>query len=449
MKKKVKKFCECDICRNELPFDLPTEIIDATLSGDLVIFAGAGISTENYTIFKDTLYDDIKDELKISKKDELTFPELMSIFCKSKTNGRQQLLEKIKFRFDYCHQFSELYRAASRFHCEIAPFWMIKNIITTNWDDYFERECNAIPMVTAEDFAFYKIPQRKVFKIHGSISNYGSIVATNEDYDKCYEQLNKGLLGSYIKTLIGTKLIVFVGYSFRDYDFNRIYEFLRDEMNELIPHSYIVTLDNKIDKRIDTHNITIINTDGRHFFSVLRKHFENNKIIIPQKDFDLIYFIQELRHGSHEMVIKEFKTNRCSKLVFCAMYQDGIQHALDYLKFKSTSGESYNSNHLIQSLCSYKLNLRKTISKARNYMDLAYIDGYIEGLSIPLAYDSPEKFPFFYLFGKGPMSNAKQFKKAIDNKIVYHKASEDYGKHFFKELLKDGNELIPHHRPFF
>jgi hypothetical protein len=449
MKKKYKKFCDCDICRNELPFDLPIEIIDATLRGDLVIFAGAGISTENYIVFKDTLYDDIKEELEMKNSDELTFPELMSVFCKSRVNGKQQLLERIKFRFDYCHQFSELYRTASRFHSEIAPLWMIKDIITTNWDDYFERECNAIPMVTAEDFAFYSIPQRKVFKIHGSISNYGSIVATNEDYDKCYEQLNKGLLGSYIKTLLGTKLIVFVGYSFSDYDFNKIYNLIRGEMKDLIPHSYIITLDEEIDKRIDNQNITIINTDGSHFFSILKKHFEKKGIIIPQKKFDLVYFIQELRQGSHEMVIQEFKSNRCPKLVFCAMYQDGIQHALDYLKFKSKTGESYDSNHLIKSILSYKLNLRKKISKAKNYMDLAYIDGYIEGLSIPIAYDSPEKFPFFYLFGKGPLKNARQFKKAIDKNIVYHKASENYGNHFFKELLKDGNKLIPHHRPFF
>ncbi|OGU58884.1 MAG: hypothetical protein A2V66_11060 [Ignavibacteria bacterium RBG_13_36_8] len=436
------------MCKNKLSFKLPQEIIDATIKGDLVIFAGAGISTENYTIFKETLYDDVKYDLELDKNYLISFPELMSRFCKTQTNGRQQLLEKIKYRFDYCHQFSELYRVATRFHSEIAPFWMINNIITTNWDDYFERECNAIPMVTAEDFAFYKVPQRKVFKIHGSISNYGSIVATTEDYEKCYKELNKGLLGSYIKTLLATKLLVFVGYSFRDYDFNRIYNFLRKEMKDVIPHSYIITLDEDLENRINPKNTTVIKTDGIYFFSTLRKHFENKKIIIPEENFKLIYFIEDLRHAAHDLVMKEFQTNKCSNLIFCAMYQDGIQHALDYLKFKSKSGESYNLKHLMDSYFSYKLQLRKKISKARNYMDLAYIDGYIQGLSIPFAYNSPDKFPFFYLFGKGPITNSKLFKKAIDEGKIFHQSAEAYGKHFFKELLKRGNELVPHHRPF-
>ena len=29
----------------------------------------------------------------------------------------------------------------------------IENIITTNWDDYFEKECGATPYVSPEDFA--------------------------------------------------------------------------------------------------------------------------------------------------------------------------------------------------------------------------------------------------------------------------------------------------------
>lgn len=80
--------------------------------------------------------------------------------------------------------------------------------MTTNWDDYFERECGAIPIVTAEDFAFYNLAGRKVFKIHGSISNYGSIIATAEDYTRCYNNLKTGLIGSHLKSLLATTAVV-------------------------------------------------------------------------------------------------------------------------------------------------------------------------------------------------------------------------------------------------
>ena len=49
----------------------------------------------------------------------------MSKYCRL-NNGKQKLLEKIKKRFDYTHQYSELYDEASKFHKEISKFWMIE-----------------------------------------------------------------------------------------------------------------------------------------------------------------------------------------------------------------------------------------------------------------------------------------------------------------------------------
>ena len=195
--------CECQICKNNLPFDLPSEIIDATISGDLIVFAGAGISTESNTVFKQTLYEDVFTDLNLDESTKLDFPSLMTLYCKQK-NGRKLLLEKIHKRFEYCHQFKELYRIATDFHSELSSIYTIDKIITTNWDDYFERECNAIPIVTAEDFAFYKVEARKVFKLHGSISNYGSIIASSEDYNRCYKNLQTGITVSYTHLTLPT-----------------------------------------------------------------------------------------------------------------------------------------------------------------------------------------------------------------------------------------------------
>ena len=42
--------CECAICKNNKPFTFPKEIIDAALNGKLVLFCGAGISTEDKNV---------------------------------------------------------------------------------------------------------------------------------------------------------------------------------------------------------------------------------------------------------------------------------------------------------------------------------------------------------------------------------------------------------------
>ncbi len=442
----MKTTCLCEICRDQLPFDMPAELIESITKGDIVLFAGAGISTESSQIFKETLYEDILYDLKLDKKSEISFPDLMSKFCADTTNGRQKLLEKIKYRFDYCHQFKELYRGASRFHREIAPLFMIKNIITTNWDDYFERECNAIPIVTAEDFAFYNINQRKVFKIHGSISNYGSIVATTEDYKKCYKRLNTGLIGANLKTLLATKTIVFVGYSFRDFDFLKILEYLKKEMGNILPHIYIITLDDKANNRIQGIKSTIIKTDGIYFFSVLRKHLENKKNIFSEDSIDSLYYVEDLRHTAHKLVSDHLIKVKSSSLIYCLFYQDGVQHAIDCLKFKSKSGETYDPYYLFNQVETHKSEIRKNLSKSRNYADLAYVDGYIQGLMIPIIYKDPKDFPFFYLFGIGPMDSVKEFKKAINQKIIYHKDAEKYGQRYFKEYFNA--DIVMHHKPF-
>jgi NAD-dependent SIR2 family protein deacetylase len=443
-----KRNCDCDSCKNNLPFNLPVEIVESTIKGDLVIFAGAGISTENKQIFKKTLYEEIFEELPNKPNEKPDFPSLMSSYCNSTVNGKQKLLQKIKYRFDYCHQFSELYFSASQFHNELSSISYIKEIITTNWDDYFERECNAIPFVTPEDFAFYSLPDRKVYKIHGSISNYGSIVATKEDYDNCYRNLNKGIIGSYLKTILATKTIVFFGYSFRDYDFNKIYNYLKKELKGVLPHCYIVTLDPDLPKKLNHQNITLINTDGTYFLSVLRKRLEKEKYLIPRDNLDGVYVLNAIFSKLHKETTDQIFKSKQSKLMFCAFYQDGINHAFDYLFFHAKSGKSFDPVSIFNSLESYNT-LRKKVSKAKNYADLAYLDGYTEGLQAIFLGKRISGFPFWYLFGKGPITNKTQFDRFIKSDKTIHSSSELYGKRYFKKSLDDESKIILSHRPFF
>lgn len=188
---KAHERTNCAFCRNFHYFELPDHLLDQLTKGNLVVFAGAGISTETSTAFSFTFYDGIRAELRLDPKNKPPFPAVMSMYCKQ-PDGRRKLLEKLRSRFSYVEAFPELLRAATRFHQEISTLFYIDTYVTTNWDDYFERYCGATPFVTAEDFAFWNMPGRKVFKIHGSVSNYGSLVATDEDYRRARRQLERG-----------------------------------------------------------------------------------------------------------------------------------------------------------------------------------------------------------------------------------------------------------------
>jgi len=109
----------CERCATRKPFTFPQEIVTAYKAGNLVIFAGAGVSTESAAVFKKTFYKEIKDELKIPNDDKVSFSKLMSLYS-SAPRSRKNLLLAIKKRIEYVRTFPELYRSSTEFHKELS-----------------------------------------------------------------------------------------------------------------------------------------------------------------------------------------------------------------------------------------------------------------------------------------------------------------------------------------
>src|ERR1044072_6990172 len=102
------ELCQCEICKRRTDFAVPTQLLDATKMGQVVVFAGAGISTEDKFVWPKTFYESIAAEIGIDPPSGPAFPELMSTYCKQ-TDGRRKLLTRIHERFDYVASFPELY----------------------------------------------------------------------------------------------------------------------------------------------------------------------------------------------------------------------------------------------------------------------------------------------------------------------------------------------------
>lgn len=158
----------CDICKAKKPFRLHSSLLSEFRNGNAVVFAGAGVSTENKDAGGYTLYEQVCSITKLNPKTS-NFPDAMETFT-SQPNGRLRLVERIKDHLDYVDSFPDLQREATRFHKELATLYTVDTIVTTNWDTYFERFCGAQPFISPPDFAFWGASKRKVLKIHGSIS---------------------------------------------------------------------------------------------------------------------------------------------------------------------------------------------------------------------------------------------------------------------------------------
>jgi hypothetical protein len=305
---------------------MPSEFLSAVTKGKLVVFAGGGISTEDRVVLPNTFYEGVADEISVTKSDALDFPTLMSRFC-DQPNGRQKLITRIAERLAYVKSFPELYGGATAFHRELSTIFQIDTIITTNWDDFFERECGATPYVSAEDFGLWELPGRKVFKIHGSVNNVGSIVATVEDYKRCYKRLKTGLMGSALKTLLATTTILYIGYSFQDTDFLKIHQLLTSEMKGMRPHSYIVTLDESAKARYAETDITPIITAGTHFLVRLKEHLVEQEEMLSDSVFRGIPETYSRVLAGHAFV-SNVGLRKYPTAILTLSCQDGLMHTL-------------------------------------------------------------------------------------------------------------------------
>lgn len=445
---KKEEKCTCVICKQKLKFDLPVEIIEKIISGKVVIFAGAGISTENKLVFPSTFFEDVCHEIKIKPQKAPVFPEVMSRFC-ARPDGRAILLNKIHERFNYLKAFPEVYGAATRFHRELSTLYGIDNIITTNWDDLFERECGAVPYVTAEDFTLWNLPGRKVFKIHGSINNIGSIIITKEDYKKCYKSLTKGVLGSSLKMMLATKTILYMGYSFSDPDILRIHKLLTAEMQGLRPNSYIVTLDSSGDHKFKKAGILPIYTDATYFLSILKKHMVKKDFIFSDDIFNGVEKLLNKVIFEHMRLSVSMDVRKNPEIIYAASYQDGLMHALErILAVKNTGYYSHECN-INNSIRTYN-KIRKKKMKERVYHDVAYVDGYMNGMMYLIFPKSVRRaIPLYYIYGKEdhPLT-FKKYIKIIKRDEHYHKGAYYYAKRVVELKYKNGGETSFHHTPF-
>lgn len=437
----------CAICGNNIPFELPDELFDAAIENRLVLFCGAGTSTEKKQVLPYSFYSMIKEEL--NEKKDISFPELMEKYV-SQPNGRKKLLRKIKERFDYIEAFPEISRQATSFHRELAEIHQIKTIITTNWDTYFEEYCDAMPITIPEDFAFFTDDSRHVLKIHGSINNLSSIIATTSDYQKCLDSLKNGVLGATLKNILATKTVVFIGFSFGDYDFEQIMSYLQNEMGDIFPHIYIVTLDENLEKRLSYKNSTTIITSGEFFLQTLKEKLKQ-KNLIANCDIEPIISIALERTNKIHQNTSRIDLQKFPSAIFALAYQDGLIHAFERFLKMHKSGIYSNPNYIINSIRGYEQIIQKC-KTGDNYWDESYYEGYLNGLAFIGACDEEdfsavEKFPFAFLPGlKKDLLSVKEFHKELRRitirKNKYHK--------FAEKIIKErySPDLVLHHPPY-
>lgn len=368
---------ECANCRLDFDFDMPPELVQAAHGRDVVIFAGAGISTEVPPAYPVTIMARAAE--RIGRDDLDTFPETMQAF--QDKFDRTEMVQMIKSKFDYIDSFRSLRWHARKFHRELATMPYLEDIVTTNWDTFFEEECDATPFITGEDIALWKMAGRKVLKVHGSITNLASIIATEADYKRCLNDMNSNLMGTLLRNFLATRTVVFVGYSLTDWNFRWLYETLIKDMKDYAPRAYFVSPYGIDTEDQNKFRLKTIKTSGVKFLREL-KHANYGQCFIKDFNYERI-----LKYSSDiseaERFAKTIPHKDYPAVVYTWAFHDGAEDSCYRIMVRRPSGE-YSSRQYVKNRIAAYEKLADQAWEEERYWDHAYIQGYLTPLWIML-----------------------------------------------------------------
>ena len=435
----------CIHCGLDYLFEMPEGLLEAAHGNQVVIFAGAGISTEVPTVFPDTVLAIAASKLGIDEPE--SFPATLQAY--QDRFGRAALVRMIKRKFDYIDSFPRLRSDARKFHRELATMPYLKDLVTTNWDTYFEAECGATPFVTGEDIALWDMPGRRVLKVHGSIQNLASIVATEGDYAKRLSDLGTNVMGALLRQMLATRTVVFIGYSLRDWNFQRLYSALRDDMADFAPRAYMVTPFDDDNENDDKFGLNVIKTSGVGFLKELKAQMVGH-CFVDDSVYDTIDDVYDLLDEADEYA-KSISHKTFPAIIHCWAYHDGMRDALWRVSHKRPTGE-YSDRHHVTSLLRTYDTLYDRAYEAGRFTDAAYIDGYDNGLILLMSDDGEhgaelaESVPLYFIYGA---QSAMQTQSDLDEALEFSRRRSPKTRkeaRTFADNIPEG--MVRSHAPF-
>lgn len=205
----------------------------------LVLFVGAGASIASGMPSWGDAIQNIANRLSISDKD-LDYLRIPQYYFNAR--GKKEYTQLIREIFRHGD-----YLPKHEIHDKIIEF-DTATIITTNYDHLIEQAAednSQILSVVSKDADLpYRQGGKELIKMHGDFEN-DNFVLKEDDY-LSYGR-NFKLIENYVKSLIGTKVVLFIGYSFNDPDLKLIFSWVKDILGGDFQRAYLIQSGKKYD----------------------------------------------------------------------------------------------------------------------------------------------------------------------------------------------------------
>lgn len=210
------------------------KIKEASENNKLVIFVGAGVSANSGVPTWNQLIKELGKDLG-----DFDLDNSLDLYMKIpqyyfNERGEKEYYEKLRDIF-----FQKRYKP-NPIHKEI--FKLKPNqIITTNYDTLLEEsaidESQFFHTVKQDLDLPYDNFNKTIIKMHGDFEN-SNIVLKEDDY--LNYSSNFTLIESYIKSLIATNTVLFIGYSVNDSNFNLVFQWVKNILNSHFQPAYLI-----------------------------------------------------------------------------------------------------------------------------------------------------------------------------------------------------------------
>ncbi len=228
-------------------------ILRAKDEESLAIFIGAGVSksSETKTIKMPSwgdLIDSLISDLNIEgESDYLKIAQLYYL-----TFGEHLYYKKIKDFFPDNIPHSQIHDLIFK----LSPH----AVITTNWDTLLEAAINAksyfYNIISSDKDLMKSYLGKKLIKMHGDFKNH-NIVFKEDDY--LNYKFNFPLIENYVKSIISTHTVLFLGYSYNDIDLKQIIKWTQNHSSVRPPMYLVVFKDIPAQRKyLESHGITTV-----------------------------------------------------------------------------------------------------------------------------------------------------------------------------------------------
>lgn len=371
-----------------------TDIKNASNSGKLTFFIGAGVSRlSNYPGWKD-LINAFAKKLGLETKDEgedYSNSEYLSIpqkYYYSIDKDDKKYYELI----DSCLGVE---RDSNEIHDMILAL-KPKNIITTNFDELIEKTVSKhglfYNVISSDESLKVGETDRLILKIHGDLKSR-NIVLKEEDYLNYSEKFK--LIENAVKYIFSTNTVVFIGYGVEDYNIKLILNWVRSLQKDNFKKPYFIYLeDNKLNELdityyesrglniIDINDITDNKLGWMERYRFILDKIINNNLNYEIDDLEYLYNLLLPLNELNSLRIKDIRQKIKGEY---SIYDDGkIFKRNNSKKYIETFNEKYElykeENNIDDDYSKYKL--------IKNVLEKANICGYSNSILYNFNYKS-------------------------------------------------------------